>query len=129
MPFGESEPAARVRQWMERVLPQRPVAPRAVPSVDAVVPAARALLLTDEAQINTKPQLEIFADDVKCTHGATVGPPPEEEIFYFRTRGMSEAMGRSLLTYGFADEVVSELEIAPIRERLDRHVFEKYRPE
>ncbi len=89
----------------------------------------QTLLLSDKATVNTRPQLEIYADDVKCTHGATVGPPPEEEIFYFRTRGMSEAMGRGLLTYGFADEVVSELEIAPIRERLDRHVFEKYRPE
>lgn len=86
------------------------------------------LLLSDKATVNTKPQLEIYADDVKCTHGATVGQPPDEQIFYFRTRGMSEAMARCMLTYGFADEVVSELEVEPVRARLDAFVFDKYRP-
>jgi len=86
------------------------------------------LLLSDSATIDTKPQLEIFADDVKCTHGATVGAPPEEVIFYFRSRGIDEATARGMLTYGFADEVVSEIGLDPLRKRLDRYVYEKYSP-
>ena len=86
------------------------------------------LLLSDTATVDTKPQLEIFADDVKCTHGATVGSPPEEVIFYFRSRGIDEATARGMLTYGFADEIVSEIGLEPIRERLDRFVYEKYSP-
>lgn len=87
------------------------------------------LLLSDTATVNTKPLLEIFADDVKCTHGATVGQPPEEEIFYFRTRGVSEARARGLLTYAFACGAMQELEIAPLRDWLDRYVFDKYSSE
>ena len=86
------------------------------------------LLLSDTATIDTKPQLEIFADDVKCTHGATVGSPPEEVIFYFRSRGIDEATARGMLTYGFADEIVSEVGLDPLRARLDRYVYEKYSP-
>ncbi len=86
------------------------------------------LLLSDKATVNTKPQLEIYADDVKCTHGATVGPPPQELVFYFQTRGMSQAMARGILTYGFADEVVNETPLDPVRDRLDRRVFDKYSP-
>ncbi|HNT89320.1 MAG TPA: Fe-S cluster assembly protein SufD, partial [Candidatus Hydrogenedentes bacterium] len=86
------------------------------------------MLLSDHATINTKPQLEIYADDVKCTHGATVGAPPEPVIFYFRSRGMDERTARGMLTYGFADEVVSEVSVAALRERLEAYVFEKYSP-
>jgi len=86
------------------------------------------LLLSDTATIDTKPQLEIFADDVKCTHGATVGAPPAEVIFYFRSRGIDEATARGMLTYGFADEVVSEIGLDPLRERLEHYVFDKYSP-
>lgn len=86
------------------------------------------MLLSDKATIDTKPLLEIFADDVKCTHGATVGRPPEELVFYFRTRGMSEAMALGMLTYGFADEVVNQIEIGPVRKRLEQFVFNKYSP-
>lgn len=86
------------------------------------------LLLSDTATVDTKPQLEIFADDVKCTHGATVGSPPEEVIFYFRSRGIDEATARGMLTYGFADAIVSEVGLEPLRERLDRYVYEKYSP-
>ncbi len=86
------------------------------------------LLLSDKATIDTKPLLQIFADDVKCTHGATIGQHPEEIIFYFRTRGMTEAMARGMLTYGFADERVSEVTLDPIRERLEKHVFKRYSP-
>ncbi len=86
------------------------------------------LLLSDKATIDTKPQLEIYADDVKCTHGATVGAPPEEVIFYFRSRGIGEETARAMLTCGFAGEVLQELEIAPVRERLEREVFERFSP-
>ncbi|MDZ4857664.1 MAG: Fe-S cluster assembly protein SufD [Candidatus Hydrogenedentes bacterium] len=86
------------------------------------------MLLSDKATIDTKPLLEIFADDVKCTHGATVGRPPDELVFYFRTRGMSEAMALGMLTYGFADEVVEQIEVTPVRERLERFVFNTYSP-
>lgn len=86
------------------------------------------LLLSDGASIDTKPQLEIFADDVKCTHGATVGSPPEEIIFYFRSRGIDEATARGMLTFGFADEIVEEIDIAPIRARLRDFIFRKYSP-
>lgn len=86
------------------------------------------LLLSDTATIDTKPLLEIFADDVKCTHGATIGQPPEEIIFYFRTRGISEAWARAMLTYGFADEVVEKIDVEPLRERLQNYVFDKYSP-
>lgn len=86
------------------------------------------LLLSDTATIDTKPQLEIYADDVKCTHGATVGAHPEPIIFYFRSRGIDEPTARGMLTYGFADEVVSEIAPAPLRKRLQQYVFEKYSP-
>lgn len=87
------------------------------------------LLLSDTASIDTKPQLEIYADDVKCTHGATVGGAPEQVIFYFRSRGIDEATARGMLTYGFADAVVSEIGVEPLRARLDAYVFRKYSPQ
>jgi Fe-S cluster assembly protein SufD len=86
------------------------------------------LLLSDAATINTKPLLEIYADDVKCTHGATVGLPPNEIIFYFKSRGMSEAMARGMLTYGFAGEIVNAIEVKPLRDRLDKFVYDRYSP-
>ncbi|MBI1321209.1 MAG: Fe-S cluster assembly protein SufD [Candidatus Hydrogenedens sp.] len=86
------------------------------------------LLLSDTATIDAKPQLEIYADDVKCTHGATIGSPPEEVVFYFRSRGIGEEMARAMLTYGFADEIVDEVEIEPLTERLNDYIFEKYSP-
>lgn len=84
------------------------------------------LLLSDRATINTKPQLEIFADDVKCTHGATVGPPPPELIFYFRSRGISERTARALLTCGFAGEVVDEIPVGAVRERLHDIIYRRF---
>ena len=86
------------------------------------------LLLSDKATLDTKPQLEIFADDVKCTHGATIGGFPRELIFYFRSRGMAEAMAHAILTFGFASEIVDEINIGPLRERLSKYVFDKYSP-
>ena len=86
------------------------------------------LLLSDQATIDTKPQLEIYADDVKCTHGATIGGFPDKLIFYFQSRGIDAAKAHGILTYGFADEVVAEISIQPLRERLKRYVYDKYSP-
>ena len=87
------------------------------------------LLLSDRATVDAKPQLEIYADDVKCTHGATVGAPPEEVIFYFRSRGIEEETARAMLTCGFAEEILDEFALDPVRERLLAHAVAKYRPE
>lgn len=86
------------------------------------------LLLSDKATIDTKPQLEIYADDVKCTHGATIGGFPDKLIFYFQSRGIDAAKANGILTYGFADEVVSEIAIEPLRDRLKRYVYDRYSP-
>jgi Fe-S cluster assembly protein SufD len=82
----------------------------------------RALLLSEDAQINTKPQLEIFANDVKCTHGAAVGQLDEEAIFYLRSRGLAERDAKRLLTYAFAAEVLQRIPLQPIRARVDEIV-------
>lgn len=79
----------------------------------------KTLLLSDEATIDTKPQLEIFADDVKCTHGATVGQLDEEQIFYLRSRGIPVETARDILTYAFASDVVNRIHVEPLREQLD----------
>ncbi len=79
----------------------------------------RNLLLSDQAEVDTKPQLEIYADDVKCGHGATVGQLDAEQIYYLRSRGMDDAAARALLTFAFAEEVVSRLGSAPLRTRLE----------
>ncbi len=86
------------------------------------------LLLSGDATIDTKPQLEIFADDVKCTHGATIGGFPPEHIFYFQSRGMTAAMANAILTYGFAAEVVHAIEVPELQARLAKYVFDKYSP-
>jgi Fe-S cluster assembly protein SufD len=85
----------------------------------------RNLILSDGARVDTKPQLEIFADDVKCTHGATIGRLDEVAVFYARSRGIPAAEARRLLTYAFAAEVVHEVALAPVREELDRLVLER----
>ena len=82
----------------------------------------KALLLSDGAQIDTKPQLEIFADDVKCTHGATVGQLDPEMLFYLQARGIDLEDARALLIRGFAGDVVNRVKFAPLRERLDEIV-------
>jgi Fe-S cluster assembly protein SufD len=79
----------------------------------------KALLLSDEAQINTKPQLEIFADDVKCTHGATIGQLDPDMLFYLRTRGLGLADARALLIRSFAGDAVNHVKFGPLRERLE----------
>jgi Fe-S cluster assembly protein SufD len=85
----------------------------------------RNLLLSEGAKVDTKPQLEIFADDVKCTHGATVGFLDPQALFYLRTRGLPPATARKLLTYAFAGEVVNEVALEPVRRELDRLVLER----
>jgi Fe-S cluster assembly protein SufD len=85
----------------------------------------RNLLLSEAARVDTKPQLEIFADDVKCTHGATVGMLDEGGLFYARSRGLSLLAARKLLTYAFAAEVLAEVTLEPVREELDRLVLER----
>ena len=85
----------------------------------------RALLLSETAKIDTKPQLEIFADDVKCTHGATVGALNEQMLFYLQSRCIPRAAARRFLTYAFAAEVVAEVALEPVRAELDRLVQER----
>ncbi len=87
------------------------------------------LVLSPAARVDTKPQLEIYADDVKCTHGSTVGPPPGEIVFYFRSRGLDEKTARAMLTCGFAGDVVKRLPVPTLRNRLDRAVFRRFSPE
>lgn len=83
------------------------------------------LLLSNEARIDTKPQLEIFNDDVKCAHGATVGQLEEEELFYLLSRGLNEDLARNLLTYGFAEEIINKIKIKSIKEQLDEAVLNR----
>jgi Fe-S cluster assembly protein SufD len=85
----------------------------------------RNLLLSDTAKVNTKPQLEIFADDVKCTHGATVGRLDDVALFYARSRGIPAGEAQRLLTYAFAAEVIEEVALEPVRDELERLVRER----
>jgi Fe-S cluster assembly protein SufD len=80
------------------------------------------LLLSSRAHADSQPQLEIYADDVKCTHGSTVGPLDPKALFYLRSRGLAEADARRLLTYGFAAEILGRMGIAPLAAQLDRIV-------
>lgn len=83
------------------------------------------LLLSNEARVDTKPQLEILADDVKCAHGAAVGQIEEDELFYLETRGIHPDLARNLLTYGFAEEVIGKIKIESIRAQLDEAVLNR----
>ena len=83
------------------------------------------LLLSRDAEIDTKPQLEIFADDVKCAHGATVGQLDNSMIFYLRTRGMDESTARGLLTFGFARDALSPMEIEAVRSTVHDHLVQR----
>ena len=80
----------------------------------------KALLLSDDAQINTKPQLEIFANDVKCTHGAAVGQLDEDAIFYLRQRGLDSRQARDLLIQAFAGDILNRIKIEPLRAQLEK---------
>ncbi|MCA1632985.1 MAG: Fe-S cluster assembly protein SufD [Acidobacteria bacterium] len=89
------------------------------------VQSNKNLLLSPEARVDTKPQLEIYADDVKCAHGATVGQLEEEELFYLLSRGLHTELARNLLTYGFAEEIVEKIKIDSIRAQLDGAILNR----
>lgn len=82
------------------------------------------LLLSRNAEIDTKPQLEIFADDVKCAHGATVGQLDDDMIFYLRARGIPQNTARGLLTYGFASDVLNRMSLTPLRQAIQQQVLD-----
>jgi Fe-S cluster assembly protein SufD len=88
----------------------------------------RNLLLSDNAVIDTKPQLEIFADDVKCTHGATVGQLSEEAHFYLRARGIGEQSARRMLIQAFARDVVERISIEPVRTEMEEMLLHRFAP-
>ena len=81
--------------------------------------SSKSLLLSDDAYMNSQPALEIYADDVKCTHGSTIGPVDDEAVFYLRSRGVSLEAARHLLTYAFAADVTRRMRVAPVRRRLE----------
>ncbi len=83
------------------------------------------LLLTQKGRVDTKPQLEIFADEVKCSHGATVGRLDDDEMFYLQSRGISKDMAQKLLIYGFAAEIIQRLEIASLSRELINQILEQ----
>ena len=83
------------------------------------------LLLSNDARVDTKPQLEIDNDDVKCSHGATVGQLEEEELFYLLTRGLPDMLARNLLTYGFAEEIINKIGVNSIKAELDETVLNR----
>ena len=84
---------------------------------------SRNLLLSESARVDTKPQLEIYADDVKCSHGATVGQLDPEELFYLQSRGLNADDARNLLTYGFAADVLNRIPVASLRRALRQLVM------
>ena len=85
----------------------------------------KALLLSDDATINTKPQLEIFADDVKCTHGAAIGQLDDDAMFYLRARGIAERDARDMLIHAFAGEILNHIAIDAVRAKVEEAVFAK----
>ncbi len=89
------------------------------------VQSSRNLLLSGKAHVDTKPQLEIFADDVKCAHGATIGQLDSEEVFYLKSRGLSDNVARNLLTYAFGAEIIERIPVASLKHRLEQTVLEQ----
>jgi Fe-S cluster assembly protein SufD len=83
------------------------------------------VLLSDSASINTKPQLEIFADDVKCSHGCTIGKLDEDALFYLQSRGVPEKTAKSMLLHGFAGDVLDKIKCLPIRNYVDQLISER----
>ena len=84
------------------------------------------LLLSDDATINTKPQLEIYANDVKCTHGATIGQIDSDAVFYMRSRGISENLARNILTRAFVSDITSKIKLRPIREKIENLILSSF---
>jgi Fe-S cluster assembly protein SufD len=84
--------------------------------------STKTLLLSDDAQMNSMPALEIYADDVKCTHGSTVGPMDEEQVFYLRSRGVAHEAAKHLMTYAFAADITRRIRVSPARARIENHM-------
>jgi len=84
------------------------------------------ILLNDNAQINSKPELEIYADDVKCSHGSTTGQLDKEALFYLESRGIHRDKARNLLVYAFANEVLEKISIPELRNKIDKHLTDRY---
>ncbi len=82
----------------------------------------RNLLLSEQAEVDTKPELEIYADDVKCSHGATVGQLDANALFYLRSRGIDQKVARGLLTFAFAETVASRIALSPVRRRVESRI-------
>ncbi len=93
------------------------------------VQSNKNLLLSDSAEVNTKPQLEIDANDVRCTHGATIGQLDADAAFYLRSRGIGEAEARKLLTYAFATDALARVGVASLRERFEGLLLDRFAPE
>lgn len=87
------------------------------------------LLLSDAARVNTKPQLIIDADDVKCSHGATVGQIDEEAMFYLRSRGIGREEARMMMMFGFAHDIIRHVQLEPLREKIDELIDKRLRGE
>ncbi len=86
----------------------------------------RNLLLSGDALVNTKPQLEIYADDVKCSHGSTIGQLDPDALFYLRSRGLGPDEARNLLSFAFASDIVGRMKVAALRQRLDDYLVAKF---
>ena len=86
------------------------------------------IILSDNALVNTKPQLEIFADDVKCSHGATIGQIEDEELFYLKSRGIGDKIARGMLIHAFASDVVNSIKVEKIRNYLEEILTNKFNP-
>jgi Fe-S cluster assembly protein SufD len=127
MRVDHTQPRCESRQFYKGILDDKATgvfSGRIVVHLDAQKTDAKQtnknLLLSDDAHVDTRPQLEIYADDVKCTHGATIGQLDEQAIFYLRARGLSLDAARSLLIHAFAGESLGRMSIDPIRNYLDR---------
>jgi Fe-S cluster assembly protein SufD len=83
----------------------------------------RNLLLSSDAEIDTKPQLEIYADDVKCAHGMTIGQLEEKSIFYLQSRGIDEETAKHILTFAFANEMVDKISFEPLKVLLQKQLL------
>ena len=89
----------------------------------------KSVLLSDQCTFHSKPELEIYADDVKCSHGATVGQLDPDALFYMRSRGIRENTSRMLLMYAFAAEVINKIQIDPLRKHIDELVYRRLKGE
>ena len=87
------------------------------------------IILTDDAKMDSKPQLEIYADDVKCSHGATIGQVDDDALFYLQSRGIDKREARLMLMFGFAHEVIQNIKVEPLRERMDNLVMQRLKGE